>query len=212
MRWLNHTLPRDEFRAFANIHLGSHVEADVAEFDTRPGTVPVARNGMTATLPATVAYKAAFPAVFPDDIEVRITEGRHTMLLAGVIELVSPGNKKEADERAAFVAKCSGYLQRGIGLVIVDVVTERLANLHDEMMRTIGGPTPPTFPAGTPTYAVGYRPVRRNGRNEIDVCHESCVVGRPLPPIPVAVRGGPVVTLDLEKTYSDALADFGYGG
>jgi len=42
-----------------------------------------------------------------------------------VVELVSPGNKKEADERVQFVAKCLSYLGRGLGLVVVDTLTER---------------------------------------------------------------------------------------
>ena len=54
-------------------------------------------------------------------------------ILAAAIELVSPSNRDRPEARRAFVAKCASYLQRGAGLVIVDVVTDRLANLHEEL-------------------------------------------------------------------------------
>lgn len=41
------------------------------------------------------------------------------------------------------------YLSRGIGLVLVDVVTNRLANLHDELMAELGRGGP--FLLTTPT-------------------------------------------------------------
>lgn len=50
--------------------------------------------------------------------------------LVAAIELVSPANKDPADTRRAFVAKCASYLSQGIGLIVVDIVTTRHANLH----------------------------------------------------------------------------------
>jgi hypothetical protein len=151
------------------------------------------------------------PAVFTEEVEVQIEERRRSFRLAGVIELVSPGNKKEADERQAFLAKCVAYLRQGVGLVVVDVVTERLVNFHNELMRSIGGPNPPLLPDPTPTFVTGYRPVHRreSGRNEIEVWPYTAEVGRPLPSVPLGLRNGPVLQLDLEATYTEALADSG---
>jgi len=42
------------------------------------------------------------------------------------IELVSPGNKDRPETCRLFAAKCVAYLTRGIGLVVIDIVTERL--------------------------------------------------------------------------------------
>ena len=47
------------------------------------------------------------------------------------IELISPGNKDRVGKRRLFAAKCATYLSRGIGLILVDVVTSRAANLHE---------------------------------------------------------------------------------
>ncbi len=203
-KWLNRTLPRDEFTALVQVHLGSRVEADVAEFEETAGGH---RNGAVGTLPTVAAPTATVPAFFPDDLEIQIQDPLGSLRLAGVIELVSPGNKKETNERQAFVAKCATYLRQGVGLVIVDVVTERLANLHNELMQLVGGPTPTQLPKGTGTYVAGYRPVHRDGRNEIDVWAEVATIGQPIPSIPLALRRGPIVTLDLDATYSEALTD-----
>ena len=96
--------------------------------------------------------------------------------------------------------------ERGIGLVIIDVVTERHANLHNELMEAIGGENPTLMP-DTPTYVSGYRPVHRRetDANEIEVWPYSAAVGQPVPAVPLGLRGGPVVLLDLEGTYTAAI-------
>ena len=212
VRWLNRTLPAGEFRAFANVRLGAQVEADVAEFRRLPTNghhaTGLAGEGGVATVPSAPPAVAHFALSTPDDIEVQIAESRHHMTVAGVIEFVSPANKKEHDERRAFVAKCAAYLHRGIGLVVVDVVTSRLANLHNDLMRAVGGPETTQMP-DTPTYVVGYGPVHRDGRTEADVWCYPAPVGTPLPAVPLVLRRGPVVMLDLEATYLDAVADSG---
>ncbi len=81
---------------------------------------------------------------------------------------MSEANKKEANERDAFIRKCAAYLQRWIGVVVIDVVTSRLANLHNQLMQAIGGSGPPLLPTPTPHYVASYRPVHREERNEID--------------------------------------------
>jgi hypothetical protein len=205
MGWLNRTLPRDEYRAFANMYLGPKVEADVAEFERRDST-GADRNGSIATEVAPPAV-GTISSVFPDDTEVLIRDETNRLRLAGVIELVSPGNKKEVKERDSFVAKCAAYLQKGIGLVVIDVVTSRLTNLHNLLMARIGGPEPPLLPPDCPTYVVGYRPVHRRetGANEIEMWPYAATVGQPVPAVPLALRGGPVVMLDLEGTYTSAI-------
>ena len=207
-RWLNSTLSTDEFIAFPTIHLGAHVEADVAEYDKRTNGTSANGNGAVATLIETPPAVGTFSAIFPDDLEVRVGTTRHEWSLCGVIELVSGANKKETNEREAFVAKCAAYLQRGIGVVVVDVVTNRLANLHNQLMRFLGG-TALVMPGDPPNYVASYRPVRREGRNEMDAWPYALEVGSPLPAAPFALRGGPLLMLDLETPYTEAVHDLG---
>jgi len=55
------------------------------------------------------------------------------------IELVSPANKDRPGTRDAFVSKCASYLQQGIGLIVVDLVTNRSADLHAELLLRVTG-------------------------------------------------------------------------
>ena len=126
------------------------------------------------------------------------------MRVVGVVEVVSPGNKKERDERDRFVAKSMSYLTRGIGLVVLDIVTESRRNLHDELVRAAGFDDRFEFPDPTPTYAVSYRPVRRKEQNLIDLWRWPLAVGVPLPAVPLPLTGYGCVRLDLEATYSEA--------
>lgn len=215
VHWLNTNLPRDVFRAVSEMRMGPQVEADVAEYrlDEIPDPDPAhGPNGSVATLTTRAAPPAVLtvPAEFPDEHEVEIRERRAGRPLVGIIELVSPGNKDRPAARDSFVAKCTSYLRRGVGVVIVDVVTERHANLHNDLMEAIGGENPQLMP-DTPIYVSGYRPVHRHTThaNEIEVWPYAAVIGRPVPAVPLGLRGGPVVLLDLEATYTAAIDAIG---
>src|SRR5207248_7185262 len=108
--------------------------------------------------------------------------------LAGAIELVSPSNKDRAEHREAFVSKCAAYVQQGIGLLIVDVVTDRRANLHQELVARL-------HPSGTAVmqaelYAAAYRPVRQTGEAVLEIWGGPVAVGGGVPVMRVGLRGG----------------------
>src|SRR5262245_48014312 len=125
-RWL----PK-QYVALEHTHVGPLVDIDVATLER--GGVPSSTGGNgggVATLPQVWAPPAAvlaIPAVFPDRFEVRILATAHGRPLVAAIELISPSNKKSPDERDAFVAKCASYLQQGVSLTVIDVVTDRHA-------------------------------------------------------------------------------------
>ena len=150
------------------------------------------------------AVTAVLRAVFPDSIEVQVFDTRDGAVLVAVVELVSPGNKGRPEMRQAFAAKGAAYLQRGIGLMVVDVVTNRQADLYADLTGLLGQPGAAGLPAGASLHAAAYRPVRRQERNEIDVWPRPLAVGQPLPVLPLALRGAGCVPLDLEATYTEA--------
>jgi hypothetical protein len=164
-----------------------------------------------ATLPQTYAPPAVhtIPAIFPDILEIQIADATNRRRLVAVIEFVSPGNKKEVDERVSFAAKCCAFLRQGIGLAVVDLVTSRTANLHNELMRLMGIQGPSVFPEPTPIYVVSYRPVHRPGQNAIDLWPVPLEVGRALPTVPLPLMGAGLLPLDLEATYETALEQSG---
>jgi hypothetical protein len=204
---LNRVLPEEFFAEF-QVTLGTRVEVDVATFNEtdRPAAPPP--DG-TATAVQTQAWAppapvAVLPALFPDDFEVHVFSSMAGPTLVAAIELVSPRNKDRDEARRAFAAKCAAYVQRGIGLIVVDIVTLRHANLHDELMTLLGHGNGTVFPAPTPLYATAYRPAHREERNEIDLWREPLAVGQPLPTLPLAVRGLGCLPIDLEATYTEA--------
>jgi hypothetical protein len=202
---LNETLPRDYFAEF-QVTLGTRIEVDVATFTEDEDGMEAGPSGTATAVQIDVVTPpvAVFPAVFPDDFEIRVFSSMTGPTLVAAIELVSPGNKDREEARRAFAAKCAAYLQRGIGLIVVDIVTCRHANLHDELMTLLGHVNGFAFPTQTPLYATAYRPAHRQERNEIDLWRQPLAVGQPLPTLPLAVRGLASLPIDLEATYTEA--------
>ncbi len=204
---LNETLPQEYFAEF-QVTLGTRVEVDVATFTEAGAPAANGPDGSTTAVQTRVwtppVPVAVVPAVFPDDFEVQVFSSAAGPVLVAAIELVSPGNKDRPEARRAFAAKCAAYLQRGIGLVVVDIVTLRHANLHDELITLLGHTEAAAFPAPTPLYATAYRPAHRQERNEIDVWREPLAIGQALPILPLAVRGLGCLPIDLESTYTEA--------
>jgi hypothetical protein len=202
-----HFLPPDYFAEF-QVTLGTRIEVDVATL-TESTAPERPESGGTATAVQTQLWApptptAVFPAEFSDDFAVHVFSSVAGPTLVAAIELVSPGNKDRAEARRAFAAKCAAYLQRGIGLIVVDIVTTRHANLHDELMELLGHTEGYNFLTPTPLYATAYRPAHREGRNEVDLWREALGLEQPLPTLPLAVRGLGCLPIDLEGTYMEA--------
>jgi hypothetical protein len=198
---LNNELLPDDYFAEEHASFGPRIEIDVATFTGSPPR----ETGGGATAVATYAPPVptlAVPAAFPDDFEVRVygTANGGAQLVAA-IELVSPANKDRQDTRQAFSAKCAGYLAQGVSLMVVDVVTNRGANLHAEVMALLGS-SETGLPADADLYAVAYRPIVRDGSGLIEVWPEAFEVGSPLPRLPLALSAELCVPIDLEATYT----------
>ncbi len=205
---LDRALP-SRFFAEVQTHLGAQVEADVAEFEKTPDPGNEhSPNGMAGGV-AVQTYvppvaTMVMPAFYPDDFEVQIRDKSDDARLVAVVELVSPRNKDRPDARRAFAAKCAAYLQRGIGVIAVDTVTTRQANMHDELVRLLEFDARFKMAAEASLAAVAYRPARRGEANELDVWAVALAVGGTLPVLPLALlRHGPI-PLDLEATYTEA--------
>ncbi len=203
---LNESLLPEGYFAEEHAQLGPMVEIDVATFT---GHEPAAqRSGGTAILPPRVwappAPAMVVPAAFPDAFEVLVFEAEGGARLVGAIELVSPGNKDRDAHRRAFAVKCASYLCRGISLIVIDIVTSRRANLHDEILSVMGHGNAFALPAETVLYGNAYRPIVREGRQEIEVWPHRLEVGRTLPVLPLALNAEIVLPIDLEATYTAA--------
>lgn len=203
---LNQILPPN-YVAEEQVHAGPSVEIDVATFSQPASNGAAAQPGGVTTLPARVwtppAPTLTFPAVFADDFEVRVFRTRSGPQLVAAIELVSPRNKDRAEAREAFVTKCASYLHEGISLIVVDVVTDRHANLHNDLLRVLHVDAHSWLPATVWLYACAYRPIRRQERAEIDAWPTALALAAALPVLPLALTAELSLPVDLEATYTD---------
>jgi hypothetical protein len=196
-RWL----PEGYF-AEEQLQPSARVEIDVATFEQAGGAGAVAveaRKTWTPTAPT-----ATMPGTIPEGLEVLVYGSEGGPTLVGAIELISPANKDRPATRRAFAAKCASYLHQGVGLLIVDVVTSRGGNLHNELVGLLDQPGDYRMPGGDDLYAVAYRPVRRGEQDWIDLWSEPLALGRALPELPLWIAADLVVPVNLESTYTDA--------
>ncbi|MEP0919762.1 DUF4058 family protein [Leptolyngbya sp. DQ-M1] len=186
---LNRILPEGYF-AEANVQFG--IEIDVAVQEQIPA---VRSNGTGSWMPKAPTLTVPFQPT-TDTIEVLVFSTREGPILVGAIELVSPANKDRSASKDAFVAKCETYLNQGIGLVIVDVVTTLNANLHGELMQRIGMKT-----TLSSLYATAYRAVDQDGNSVLEIWQEELCVDADLPTLPLWLKDGICLPIELEKTY-----------
>jgi hypothetical protein len=203
---LNEDLLPEGYFAEEHAQLGPWVEIDVATF-ADPGPAGH-RIGGTATLPPRLWVPPApvmvAPTVFPDAFEVLVFESEGGARLVAAIELISPGNKDRVAHRQAFAIKCASYLCRGISLIVIDIVTSRRANLHNEIMQLLGHGEALAMPAEAILYGVAYRPIVRDGHEQIEMWSATLGIGEPLPVLPLALDAEVALPIDLEATYTAA--------
>jgi hypothetical protein len=189
---LNAQLP-PRFFAEPNVHFG--IQIDVATFEGNGGAGS-SNGGWTPPAP-TVTLPLALAT---DVVEIRLFSNAEGPVLAAAIELVSPANKDRPESREAFVTKCASYLQQGVGLIVIDVVTERGAELHDALLRRVV-PRDEWAVVGEALFAAAYHPVQRSQDTQVDVWYEPVAPGQALPTLPLGIKGGPRLPVDLEATY-----------
>ncbi len=190
-----------QFVAHEHFKLGGGLEIDIATLNSESGTNGVVSDWHSEWQPPEAAH---CEAVFPDRFEVlvyRLLGGRQ---LVAAIELVSPGNKDREDARSAFTSKVASYLHEGISVIVIDVVTERRANLHNELIRLLNASSQFALPTEPTLYAAAYRPVLRNNEPEIDIWTRTFDVGDTLPTMPLRLVAEYFVPVDFEAAYQDA--------
>ncbi len=134
-------LPKDYF-AMPLLTVGGRVEVDVGTFQESA----TGATGATPQSPDVVTWSPPQPtltmpleATDADSFEVQVVRDFGGPQLRAAIEIVSPGNKDRPAARRAFATKCATYLQRGVSLIVIDIVTSRRANLHADIMQALKG-------------------------------------------------------------------------
>jgi hypothetical protein len=189
---LNRVLPEGWF-AEPNVQFG--IEIDVAAFDEREEKDTVTSPPLSVWRPPSPVQTIPFPLV-TDSVEVNIYDGTAGPILAGVIELLSLANKDRPSSREVFVSKCETYLQQGAGLIMVDIVTERSGNLHRELLARLNAVTS----LNSNLYTAAYHLIEEGGQPALQIWEEALAIGSPLPAMPLWLKGGLCLPVDLDAT------------
>jgi hypothetical protein len=194
-------LPED-YVAIPLVTIGGGVQVDVGTFQTgEPQENP---NGGVVTrlwAPPQPPLSAVVDFVSLDVYEVRVMQQMGGPKLRAAIELVSPANKDRASHRRAFAIKCAGYLQLGVAVVIIDVVTERTANLHTDLADILGLALSFAWRSPSHAYAVAYRATQSADAQRLEAWPEALTIGAALPTMPLWLSEELCLPLRLEESY-----------
>jgi hypothetical protein len=200
-RQLNDALLPPDYFAMPHVTVGVRVEADVVAY--RSPSAPDG-NGSVALqtwAPPKPALTAVVDFVQLPSFEVQVYQEMGGAKLRAVIEIVSPANKDRDSHRHAFAVKCGAYLQQGIGLLVVDVVTERKANLHAHLIEVLQQASALGWQSPSDLSAVAYRAVPWSNGDRIEVWTETLTVGAELPTMPLWLEPETCVPVRLEESY-----------
>jgi hypothetical protein len=196
-----------EYFAMPLVTLGGGMQVDVGTFQT--SEQPENTSGGVITqlwAPPQPLLSAVVDFVSLDVYEVQVMQQMGGPKLRSAIELVSLANKDRASHRRAFAIKCAGYLQQGVAVIIVDVVTERTANLHAALADILDLAHPLAWCSPSQLYAVAYRPMQAADAQRLEVWPETLVVGAALPTMPLWLSETLCLPLALEESYQATCA------
>jgi hypothetical protein len=134
-------------------------------------------------------------------VEVSVYDQDAADRVVAAIELVSPANKDRPAAREAFATKCETYLRSGMGVMIVDVVTEYRADLHDALLRRLEAEARTGGDAGA-LWAASYHPVEQGDSTALHIWAETLSIGQALPTLALGLGPGLYMPVDLEATYT----------
>ncbi len=182
------------------------IEIDVATLHSaEPSGTGGEVSGVQPWSPGEPQLSVAVEWSTADEARVEVLTDDGDPQLAAAIELVRPRNKDRVKSREAFAAKCAEYLRRGCGVVVVDVVTTRHADMHTEVLAMLEADTGEGGPDGLA--AMSYRAIGREQEGQLQAWSFALGVGQPLPTVPLWLNGELAIPLDLEASHTAACID-----
>jgi hypothetical protein len=200
---LNLAILPERFVAEARVKLGGEVEIDVATFSE--GVAASAGAGGLA-LGAPPKPMATAPLTFddPDIFEVQVLSEEEGPRLVAALELASPANKDRPANRRMFAVKCASYLQSGVNVIVIDVVTARTGNLYRELLDLLQVDFSTAGQAAGELYAAALRTAPTTGGLQLEAWANLLTVGESLPTLPLWLASDLCLPLDLDATYQAA--------
>ncbi|MFO0953779.1 MAG: hypothetical protein U0835_22010 [Isosphaeraceae bacterium] len=184
-RLLNQGVLPPRFYAVPFLDHDGPIEIDVATLKDAEAETSLASAGVRPSWkPPEPELSVAVEWPEVDDVRVEVLTEEGDPRVAAAVELVSPRNKDWPRVRDAFAFKCVEYLRHGCGVVVVDVVTSRRADLRAGLFASLGAEPPADVSPALS--AASYRPAVRDGEGLLLAWPAALEVGRPLPTLPLA--------------------------
>ena len=204
---LNQSLLPAQFVAEARVKLGGQLEIDVGTFAQGPANANTGQGGVAVWAPPQPAATAPLDFQDPDIFEIQILNEEGGPQLVAAIELVSPANKDRPANRRMFAVKCASYLQSGVSVAIVDVVTERGGNLHADVLNLLQVDVSTPGQGSHDLYAAVHRKVSGPKGLCLETWAHTLAIGQTLPTLPLWLQPDLCLPLDLEESYQAACAN-----
>lgn len=201
---LNQALLPERFVAEARVKIGGQVEIDVATFAENAINAEPESGGVAVWAPPKPIAIAPLEFSEPDLFEVQILSEEEGPRLVAAIELVSPANKDRPANRRMFAVKCASYLQSGVSVIIVDVVTQRSGNLFAELLDLLGVHISTPGQGPHDLYAAAHRTALGPPGLSLETWASRLTLGEALPILPLWLQPDLCLPLDLESTYHAA--------
>lgn len=212
MRHLNRGVLPPGYHAEPRVRLGTLAEVDVGTREERAAAVhgrPADSNGGVAVYSPQAPVLTVETDLSQEDLfEVQVFDDELGENLVAAIELISPRNKDRPQSRHEFVVKCASLLKSQVSLVLIDIVTNRHANLFRDLMEYFEI-RDFVNPLQSHLYCCSLLPRGSNGHAKVDVWPEVAQVGAALPRLPLWLRDDLAVPLELESTYEETCGDLG---
>ncbi len=200
---LNEVLPPGYY-AIPEVPLGDQVEIDVATLEQSNGAE--GRAGVATVVWAPPRPRLSAPVDFNrvQSVAVHIFQDLGGPQLRAAIELASPANNDRPRSRLTFAAKCVGYLERNVAVVVIDTVTARQANLHAQIAQALEAGEGLAWESPSHLYAVAYRRTPVRGHSRVEAWPKKLAIGAELPTLPLWIDVEASVALSLEGSYQAA--------
>jgi hypothetical protein len=180
------------------------VEIDVGTLaESDPGSINHC-GGVATWAPPKPMATAPLEFQDPDIFEVQVLSEQEGLRLVAAIELVSPVNKERPANRGMFAVKCASYLQSGVSVIMVDVVTPRGGNLHAELLDLLQVQLTTPGQGNHELYAAAHRAVVAPQGLQLETWTFPLTVGDALPTLPLWLQPDCCLPLDLEASYHAA--------
>jgi hypothetical protein len=197
---LNGAILPAQFESIPKIHSRSHIEEDCSSPLIVQDDNVLQIQAVTPPAPPLAAEVVMADA---DTFEINVYKQDGGRKLVAAIELVSPRNKDRSTARRAFATKVASYLQQGVSVVTVDVVTERTANLHEDVANALRLSDALDWHSPTGLSVVCYRLLRVEGKERLEMWPHTLALGSELPTVPLWLEPTLAVPLELELTYTN---------